>query len=56
LLTAKINNKINITISDKINTTSYRNQLLTPYDTKKLTKRLYIFVKHFYKQIINYIL
>jgi len=51
LLTAKINNKINITISDKINVTFYRDQLLTPYDTKKLTGRLYNFIKHFYKHL-----
>jgi len=51
LLTAKINNKIYITISDRINTTSYRNQLLMPYDTKKLIKGLYIFAKHFYKHL-----
>jgi len=51
LLTAKIYNKINITISNKINITSYRDQLLTPYDTKKLTGRLYNFLKHFYKRL-----
>jgi len=36
LLTAKINNKINTTINDKINVTFYRDQLLIPYDTKNL--------------------
>jgi len=51
LLTAKINSKINITISDKIDVTFYRDQLLTPHDTKKLTERLYIFIKHFYKHL-----
>jgi len=51
LLTAKVNNKINITIGNKINIILYRDQLLTPYDTKKLTKKLYIFVKHFYKHL-----
>jgi len=51
LSTAKINNKINITISDKINATPYKDQLLTPYDIKKLTKRLSIFIKHFYKHL-----
>jgi len=59
LLNAKINNKINITISDKIDITSYRDQLSTPYNIQKLTKRLYILQNVFiniYKQIINHIL
>jgi len=50
-LTAKINNKINITISNEIDITSYKDRLSTPHDTKKLTERLYIFVKYFYKHL-----
>jgi len=66
LLTTKINNKINITISDKINITIsdkinmtfYRGRLPTLYDIKKLTVRLHIFIKQFYKHFkqINYTL
>jgi len=56
LLTVKINNKINTTISDKINITSYRDQLSTPYNIQKL--RNYTFLQNIfiniYKQIINH--
>jgi len=53
LLTAKINNKINITA---IKLPSYRHQLLIPYDTHKLTKGLYNSIKHFYKYFLNKLL
>jgi len=54
LLTAKINNKVNITINDKIIIASYRDKLLISYDVQKLTKKLCIFINIF-KQIINHI-
>jgi len=53
LLTAKINNNKKITNRDKIDTVSRRDHPLEFNHAKTFTRRLFIFIKHFYKHFLS---